>query len=72
MPFGVASAPAIFQHTMDSLFQGFKGVRDFSDDILIMGQHHLENLKRVLTKLEDVGLRLHGPSSRHGKVSISY
>lgn len=50
---------------MDSLFlQGFKGVRDFSDDILIMGQHQLENLERVLTKLEDVGLRLHGPSSR--------
>ena len=25
LPFGVASAPAIFQHTMDSILQGIQG-----------------------------------------------
>ncbi|XP_034549867.1 uncharacterized protein K02A2.6-like [Notolabrus celidotus] len=59
--FGVASSPAIFQRTMDSLLQGIPHVAVYLDDILITGateQGHLANLEQVLKKLSDAGLRL--------------
>ena len=37
LPFSVASAPAIFQRTMDTLLQGIPGVICYIDDILITG-----------------------------------
>ncbi len=61
LPFGVSSAPAIFQRSMEILLQGQEGVLVYLDDILVTGTsvtHHLENLAVVLTKLEDAGLRL--------------
>ena len=44
--FGVASAPAVFQHAMDTIIQGISGVISYLDDILITGcstQEHLED-----------------------------
>ena len=45
LPFGVASAPAIFQRHMDTLLQGMKGVSVYLDDILIAGASIEENLQ---------------------------
>ena len=59
LPFVVSSAPAIFQYTIETLFQGVDGVDVYLDDILITGRTpevHLENLERVLAKLEEVVL----------------
>ena len=50
LPFGVASAPAIFQRTMDIILQGLSGVICYIDDILITGssdKEHLANLEEV-------------------------
>lgn len=61
LPFGVASAPAIFQRIMDSLLQGLSGAAGYIDDIIVTGateEEHLQNLERVLTRLEQAGLRL--------------
>ena len=61
LPFGVSSAPAIFQRTMENLLQGFKHVVVYIDDILITGstdEEHLSNLKGVLHKLKEAGMRL--------------
>lgn len=55
LPFGVASAPAIFQRYMETLLQGLKGTSVFIDDILVTGstiEEHLQNLRRVLEKLQ--------------------
>ena len=52
LPFGISSAPAIFQRTTDSLLQGVPHVAVFLGDILITGkdtQEHLQN---------EAGLRL--------------
>ncbi|RXN15994.1 putative protein K02A2.6-like protein [Labeo rohita] len=61
LPFGVASAPAIFQRIMEGLVQGIPKVAVYLDDILITAvdtADQLENLGGVLKKLEDAGLRL--------------
>ena len=61
LPFGVSSAPAIFQRTMETLLQGLHHVCVYLDDILITGrsqQDHLKNLEKVLKRLEEAGMRL--------------
>ena len=48
LPFGIASAPAIFQRSMDSILQGIPSVICYLDDLLITGasdQEHLQNLQ---------------------------
>ena len=59
LPFGVASAPAIFQRFMDTLLQGIPNVSVYIDNILISGstlEEHLTTLDRVLQKLQETGL----------------
>ena len=75
LPFGVASAPAIFQHYMDSLRQGCKEVTAYLDDILVSSltvAGHLENLSAVLDKLDKAGLQLNREKCSFLKSSVEY
>ena len=59
LPFGIASAPAIFQRVMDNLLNGIPGVVNYIDDILVTGEsteEHLHSLEEVLRRLEKAGL----------------
>ena len=61
LPFGVASAPAMFQRAMDMILQGLDGVICYIDDILVTGstdKEHLERLEEVLKRLKEYGLRV--------------
>ena len=61
MPFGIASEPAIWQRTIEEMLQGILGVHVVLDDMIITGkddQEHLQNLDKVLARLEEYGLRL--------------
>ena len=61
MPFGVSSAPSVFQRIMDSLLQNIPGVIVYLDDILITSktkEKHLKNLEETLCRLAHVGLKL--------------
>ena len=61
LPYGIASAPAIFQRVMDTILQGLPGVMCYIDDILVTGANdteHLKNLEAVLKRLQQHGLRL--------------
>ncbi|CAH8529728.1 unnamed protein product [Dicrocoelium dendriticum] len=61
LPFGVKTAPAIFQQIMDTLLNDIPGVAVYLDDALIMGsdpQALLATLEKVLTRLEEAGFRL--------------
>ena len=52
--FGIASASAIFQCTMETILQGLTKVQCYIDDILVTGtseQEHLHNLEEVLKHL---------------------
>lgn len=60
LPYGVASAPAIWQRAMDQILQGLPGVFCYLDDIIITGhtiEEHLERLVAVLKRLEEYGLK---------------
>ena len=75
LPFGVASAPAIFQRYMDTLLQGMRGVSVYLDDILIAGasiDKNLQNLEAVLKKLKDAGLRLNRSKCLFCHSSLEY
>ena len=60
LPFGVASAPALYQKVMDTVLQDLPKVICYLDDILISGtttQEYLDNLQKVLDRLEQYGIR---------------
>ena len=61
LPFGVQSAPAIFQRTKEGIFKGIKNVGVYIDNILITGvseEEHLQSLDKVLSQLKAEGMRL--------------
>lgn len=75
LPYGVASAPAIFQKIMDQVLQGMDGVICYLDDILITGKDadsHLANLEEVLRRLESHNLRVKQEKCEFMKSSVSY
>ena len=61
LPFGIASAPGVFQRVMESLLRHIPGVIVYIDDILVTGptdEEHLVSLEQVLHRIELAGLRL--------------
>ena len=75
LPFGIASAPAIFQKLMDTVLQGLPHVICYIDDILITGnddEEHLRNLTTVLERLREQGLRLTKGKCRFMQDAVEY
>lgn len=75
MPFGVKPAASIFQKTIENLLQGIPFVVAYQDDITISGRNmhqHISNLKAVLQKLSQAGLKLNLKKCEFFKKSISY
>ena len=61
LPFGVSSAPSIFQRIMEQLLQGIPRVSVYIDDMLITGtteEDHLCTVEEVLSRIEHTGLKL--------------
>eukprot|EP00731_Ephydatia_muelleri_P012858 Em0007g168a len=75
LPFGVGSAPALFQRAMDTILQGLPGVVCYQDDTLVTGKEideHLKNLERVFGRLKEFGLRLRLTKCKFLKESVEY
>ena len=67
MPFGLTNAPAVFQRLMEQIVRGLNPehgpdfVVAYIDDLLVFSEtleDHLEHLRRVLSRLMEVGLKL--------------
>ncbi len=75
VPFGLASAPALFQRTIESLIADIPMCRPYLDDIIITGRtdaEHVENVKAVLQRLEEHGMRIRKGKCEFLKESVTY
>ena len=75
LPFGISSAPGIFQRVIESILQGIDSVVVYLDDILISGsteEGHLQVLDEVLSRLDRAGLRVKKSKCEFMKPSVTY
>ena len=75
LPFGVASAPALFQKTMDTVLQGLPRVICYLDDILITGsteEEHKSNVVQVLERLKRYNIRANRGKCSFFSESVEY
>ena len=77
MPFGVASAPAIFQRTMETILQGIPHgyVHVYIDDILVADsteKEHLVTLEKVMSRLGECGIKLKRTKCKFMLPSVEY
>lgn len=75
LPFGITSAPALFQRAMDQILTGLPGVQCYLDDILCTGstdEEHLRNLDATLQRLKDYGLRVRKDKCDFFRSSVEY
>ena len=75
LPFGIASAPALFQRVMDTILQGVPGTMCYIDDILVTGATtdvHLRNLDEVLRRLQKYGIRMKRSKCSFLKDAVEY
>lgn len=59
MTFGIASAAAIWQRTIEQVLQGIPGIQCILDDMVNTGKidkEHIRNLEMVLKRLRQKGL----------------
>ncbi|XP_056144392.1 uncharacterized protein K02A2.6-like [Lampris incognitus] len=75
LPFGIASAPALFQKAMDQVLVGLPFTHCYLDDILVSGpdeETHLKALDDVLTRLEEYGLHVRKDKCMFFQESVEY
>ena len=73
--FGVASAPALWQQTMDRILQGIPHTECLLDDVITTGEsdaEYLENLETILKGLAESGLRVNPEKCKFFQESIEY
>ena len=75
MCFGVASAPAIWQRTIDQVLSGLSGVRCILDDMIVTGnsdEQHLANLEKVLKRLSEYNFKANLEKCEFFKKLVQY
>lgn len=75
LPYGVSSAPAIFQAVMDNVLRGLGGVSCYLDDVLVGGRNReecLERVKQVLSRFEKHCLCVNEQKCQFFLPSITY
>ena len=75
LPFGIASAPSIWQRTIEKVLAGLDGVLVYFDDILVCGATKAEHdlhLRQVLLRFQEAGLRLGRPKCELYQSQVRY
>ena len=73
--FGITSAPAIWQRSIDQVLDGVGGTSCILDDIIITGkndQEHLDHLEEVLKRLQEHGLRINREKCDFFQKKVTY
>ncbi|UYV74161.1 K02A2.6-like [Cordylochernes scorpioides] len=75
IPFGITSAPEIFQRKMTQLLGKIEGVVCFMDDIVIYGsslEEHNERVRQVLKKIQEEGMTLNPEKCQFGVKTVKF
>lgn len=75
LPFGIKSAPEIFQRQMDQMLEGIPGARAIMDDILVAGtdeKEHDYNLQAVIDKATEYNLGLNFEKCQIKRKRVNY
>lgn len=75
LPFGVKSAPGIFQELMDNLIAGIDGCAAYLDDIIVCGrsqEEHDDSIRRLFERIEEYGIRVRLEKCAFGQPSIKF
>uniref|UniRef100_A0A5S6R6A2 RNA-directed DNA polymerase n=1 Tax=Trichuris muris TaxID=70415 RepID=A0A5S6R6A2_TRIMR len=75
LPFGVKSAPGIFQQIMDTMLAGLKGTVAYLDDVVVVGttkEEHQKNLDAVLNRIAEFGFTIRPEKCSFGMNQIKY
>ncbi|CAB3995660.1 Hypothetical predicted protein [Paramuricea clavata] len=73
--FGIISAPANWQRTMDQTLEGTSGISCILDDMIVTGKsdaEHMANLEKVLRRLHHHGLRANKSKCELFKEKITF
>ena len=75
LPFGLNSAPAIFQQIIYQTVAGIPGVVSYLDNLVVTGktdQEHITNLKKALERLKTAGFRLKMEKCQFFQTEVRY
>ena len=75
LPFGITSAPGYFQEIMEQLTSDLPGVAVMLDDLLVSGkdaESHAQNLRLLLSRLNEKGLRCRLEKCVFAQPSVEY
>ena len=75
MPFGINSAPEIFQKRMTQAFKDLSGVKTIADDILVWGGSEAKQshcLEQVFERSTKVGLKLNRSKMKIMTTEVPY
>ena len=75
LPFGIVSAPEVFQRTMAQMFEDIEGCEVFVDDLLVWGkseQEHNERLKNVMERAAEIDLKFNKEKCKINQKEVKY
>ena len=75
LPFGIKSAPEVFQKSMSNLFEDIEGAKPIVDDILVWGRdvkEHDVRLRQVLDRSREANLKLNPEKCHIRQEAVPY
>ena len=75
LPFGISSAPELFQRRMNMILEGLDGVLCHMDDVLVYGANQAEHesrLRDVMKRLEAAGVTLNSDKCEFGRDRVKF
>ncbi|XGW10025.1 hypothetical protein V3C99_011919, partial [Haemonchus contortus] len=75
LPFGVKSAPGIFQQIIDSMISGLNGVAAYLDDVIVTGRtlsEHNANLEALFSRISAYGFRVRADKCHFVMTQLTY